>query len=278
MTAAPTVLDRICGEKRKQVAEQKNRRPIQELLGRAKDQAPPRGFAAAMTASIDKGGVGLIAEIKKASPTAGVIRANFEPGQLARAYQRGGAACLSVLTDQRFFQGSDADLGAARSNCDLPVLRKDFMVDPYQIVEARALGADCVLLIVGALTDAELSQMEDIALGYQMDVILEVHDEAELQRALMLKSPLIGINNRNLKTMQTDIATTERLAPMVPANRVAISESGIDSPGDIRRMIEAGVRRFLIGEALMKRPDVEVAVRVLLAGVAAATKTSPAGA
>ncbi|SEH33738.1 indole-3-glycerol phosphate synthase TrpC [Magnetospirillum fulvum] len=269
MSETPTVLDRICGEKRKQVAELKGRRTIQELLKRAEDQAPPRGFALSMQHQIDKIGYGIIAEIKKASPSAGVIRPNFQPAQLARAYQRGGAACLSVLTDQRFFQGSDADLGAARSACDLPVLRKDFMVDPYQIVEARALGADCVLLIVAALTDSELEQMEGIALGYGMDVILEVHDEAELARALKLKSPLIGINNRDLKIMKTDLATSERLVPLLPEGKIAISESGLEGPGDLKRMAALGVRRFLIGEALMRRTDVEQALKVMLAGAGA---------
>ncbi len=266
MSGTATILDRICAEKRRQVTEQKGRRPIKELLDRAKDQAPPRGFARSLDAHIAKVGWGLITEIKKASPSAGVIRPNFEPAQLARAYQRGGAACLSVLTDQKFFQGSEADLGAARSSCDLPVLRKDFMVDPYQVVEARALGADCILLIVAALTDAELSQMEDIALGYNMDVLIEVHDEAELERALKLKSPLIGINNRDLRIMKTDLATTERLAPKVPEGRVVISESGLEGPGDLKRMAQIGVKRFLIGEALMRRADVEQATRVLLAG------------
>lgn len=272
--STPTILDRICAEKRKMVNEQKGRRAIQELLKRAQDQAPPRGFAASMARSVEKTGIGLIAEIKKASPSAGVIRPDFNPGFLAKAYQRGGAACLSVLTDQKFFQGSEADLGAARSAVDLPVLRKDFIVDPYQVVESRALGADCVLLIVAALTDAELSQMEDIALGYGMDVILEVHDEAEMERALKLKSPLIGINNRNLKIMKTDLATTERLAPMVPEGRVIISESGIEGPGDIRRMSAAGAHRFLVGESLMRRADVEMATRVLLAGVNAPAKSA----
>ena len=175
---------------------------------------------------------------------------------------------MSVLTDQKFFQGSDADLGAARSACDLPVIRKDFMVDPYQVVESRALGADCILLIVASLTDAELTQMEDIALGYGMDVLIEVHDEAELERALKLKSPLIGINNRNLKIMKTDLATTERLAPLVPKDRVIVSESGLEGPGDLKRMAQCGVKRFLIGEALMRRADVEQALKVLLAGAA----------
>jgi indole-3-glycerol phosphate synthase len=266
MNATPTILDRICAEKRKQVAEQKNRRPIQELLKRAQDQAPPRGFAASLDRRIKEIGWGIIAEIKKASPSAGVIRADFKPDFLARGYQRGGAACLSVLTDQKFFQGSDADLGAARAACELPVIRKDFMVDPYQVVEARALGADCILLIVGALTDAELTQLEDIALGYGMDVLIEVHDEAEMERALKLKSPLIGINNRDLRIMKTDLATTERLAPLVPEGRVVVSESGLDGPGDLKRMAACGVRRFLIGEALMRRPDVEQALKILLAG------------
>ena len=268
MNGTPTILDRICVEKRKQVAEQKGRRNIKELLDRAKDQAPPRGFAKSLDTLIDKLGWGIIAEIKKASPSAGVIRADFKPELLARGYQRGGAACLSVLTDQKFFQGSDADLGAARSACDLPVLRKDFMVDPYQVVEARALGADCILLIVAALSDAELPQMEDIALGYGMDVLIEVHDEAELERALKLKSPLIGINNRDLKIMKTDLATTERLAPLVPKDRVIVSESGLEGPGDLKRMAQIGVKRFLIGEALMRRADVEQALKVLLAGAA----------
>jgi len=265
-----TVLDRILAEKRKQVAEQKARRTIQELLRRAKDQAPPRDFVAAIEAAIAKAGIALIAEIKKASPSAGVIRPNFEPAQLARAYQRGGATCLSVLTDQRFFQGSDADLGSARSACDLPVLRKDFMVDPYQIVEARALGADCVLLIAAGLTDAEMSQMEDIAIGYQMAVIVEVHDEAEMERALKLKTRLIGINNRDLKVMKTDLATTERLIPLVPEGRIVISESGIGSPVDVKRLADAGARTFLVGETLMRRADVETATKVLLTGFAAA--------
>lgn len=263
---AATILDRICDEKRRQVAENKSRRPIQELLKRAQDQAPPRGFAAALTHKVETTGLGLIAEIKKASPSAGLIRPDFKPSQLARAYAHGGAACLSVLTDQKFFQGSDADLGEARSACDLPVIRKDFMVDPYQVVEARALGADCILLIVGALDDVELSNMESIALGYGMDVLIEVHDEWEMERALKLKSPLIGINNRDLKIMKTDLGTTERLAPMVPADRHIVCESGIESPVDIKRMVAAGAKRFLIGESLMKRPDVEMATRILLVG------------
>ncbi|MBC7906162.1 MAG: indole-3-glycerol phosphate synthase TrpC [Rhodospirillaceae bacterium] len=266
---AGTILDRICDEKRRQIAEHKSQRPIQELLKRAQDQAPPRGFAASLTRKVEATGLGLITEIKKASPSAGIIRPDFKPAQLARAYARGGSACLSVLTDQKFFQGSDADFGEARSACELPVIRKDFMVDPYQIIESRALGADCILLIVGALTDDEMSNMESIALDYGMDVLIEVHDEAELERGLKLKSPLIGINNRDLKIMKTDLGTTERLAPMIPADRQIVCESGIDSPGDIKRMVAAGVRRFLIGESLMKRPDVEMATKILLVGAGA---------
>ncbi|MCA1907736.1 MAG: indole-3-glycerol phosphate synthase TrpC [Magnetospirillum sp.] len=260
-----TILDRICDDKRAEIAKQKTQRPIQELLKRAKDQAPPRGFAAALDKKVAEIGVGLIAEIKKASPSAGVIRPTFEPGQLARAYARAGAACLSVLTN-RFFQGTDAHLGEARSAVDLPVIRKDFMVDPYQVVESRALGADCILLIVAALTDDEMATMENIAMDYGMDVLVEVHNEAELERGLKLKSKLIGVNNRDLKVMKTDLGTTERLAPLIPADRQLVCESGIHSPVDVKRMIQAGAKRFLIGESLMKRDDVEMATRVLLAG------------
>lgn len=261
-----TILDRICAEKRKFVNEQKVRRPISELLKRAKDQAPPRGFLAFLEKAVETSGFALIAEIKKASPSAGVIRADFDPEKLARAYKRGGAACLSVLTDKHFFQASEGDLGAARSACDLPVLRKDFMVDSYQVVEARALGADCILLIVAALTDDELNQFEGLALEYGMDVLIEVHNEAELERALKLKSRLIGVNNRDLKIMKTDLGTTERLAPLVPKDHMLISESGIESPVDIKRLQEAGAHGFLIGESLLKRNDVEQAVKVLFAG------------
>ena len=261
-----TILDRICAEKRKLVTEQKVRRPISELLKRAKDQAPARGFRTFLEKSIQTSGFALIAEIKKASPSAGVIRADFDPEKLARAYKRGGAACLSVLTDKHFFQASEGDLGAARSACDLPVLRKDFMVDTYQVVEARALGADCILLIVAALTDDELHQFEALAIEYGMDVLVEVHDETELERALKLKSRLIGVNNRDLRIMKTDLATTERLAPLIPKDHLLISESGIESPADIKRLQEAGAHGFLIGESLLKRNDVEQAVKVLFAG------------
>ncbi len=268
MNATPTILDRICAEKRKQVAEQKGRRAISEVLARAKDQAPPRGFKKALEAGIAQRGLGLICEIKKASPSAGLLRPVFDPDKLAKGYQRGGASCLSVLTDHQFFQGSESDLGAARSACDLPVLRKDFMVDSYQVVEARALGADCILLIAGALTDDEMAQFEDIAMGYGMDVLVEVHDEAEMERALKLKTRLLGVNNRDLRIMKTDLATTERLAKMVPEDYLLVSESGINGPPDLQRLHKARARAFLIGESLLRRKDVEEATRVLLAGAA----------
>ena len=262
-----TILGRICAKKREQVAEQKNSRPISELLKRAKDQAPPRGFVDFMKKSFEKNGFALIAEIKKASPSAGVLRPVYDPDKLAKAYKRGGAACLSVLTDKQFFQASEGDLGQARAACDLPVLRKDFMVDTYQVVEARALGADCILLIVAALKDEELQQFESIAMDYGMDVLVEVHNEAELERALKLKSRLIGINNRDLKTMKTDLSATERLAPMIPKDYFIVSESGIESPAEIKTLLGAGAQGFLIGESLLRKSDVEQAVKILFAGV-----------
>ncbi len=259
-----TVLDRICGETRKHVADQKRRLPLHELISRLKGLPAARGFAAVLEAKVKASGVAVIAEIKKASPTAGVIRSDFNPGRLARAYGRGGAACLSVLTDHRFFQGSEADLGAARTECPLPILRKDFMIDPYQILESRAVGADCVLLIVAALTDEELQNMERLATENGLDVLVEVHSEAELERALKLKTPLIGINNRNLGTLQVDLATTERLAPLVPKDRQVVCESGIHTGDEMRRMMAVGVQRFLVGESLMRQQDVETALRKLL--------------
>ena len=262
-----TILDRICAKKREQIAEQKSSRPISELLKRAKDQAPPRGFKTGLEAAFAKTGFSLIAELKKASPSAGVLRPVYDPDKLARAYKRGGAACLSVLTDKQFFQASEGDLGQARAAVDLPVLRKDFMVDSYQVVEARALGADCILLIVAALSDEDLQQFEQMAIDYGMDVLLEVHDEAELERAMKLKSRLIGINNRDLKTMKTDLANTERVAPQIPKDYFIVSESGIESPAEIKRLLAAGAQGFLVGESLLKRNDVEQAVKILFAGV-----------
>ena len=259
------ILAKICDDKRAHVARRKQVRPLRELETRAKAATPPRGFAAALRAA-SRTGYGLIAEIKKASPSKGLIRADFDPPTLARAYAGGGATCLSVLTDEPYFQGSDDYLVAARSSCALPALRKDFMVDPYQITEARALGADCVLLIMAALDDGLAAEMEAAAFALCMDVLIEVHDAEELDRALRLKSPLLGVNNRNLKTMMTDLATTERLAGLAPPDRLLISESGLNSPDDLARMAAIGARCFLIGESLMRQDDVAAATRLLLAG------------
>lgn len=259
------VLTRICDTTRAEVARRAATRPLAEVEAAARTADAPRGFANALTRHVSDGRYGLICEIKKASPSAGLIRADFDAAELARAYAAGGASCLSVLTDGPFFQGHDDYLVAARAACALPVLRKDFMVDPYQIVEARALSADCILLIMAALSDAQAQEMEDLALSLGMDVLIEVHDAEELERALThLRSPLIGVNNRNLKTLKTDIATTELLAARVPADRVLVSESGLYARADLDRMAAAGAQRFLIGESLMRQPDVTAAVQALL--------------
>ena len=259
------VLERICDDKRAQIAARKTARPLSELEDAARAAGPMRGFAARLADTVAAGGYGLIAEIKKASPSRGLIRADFDPPALARAYRDGGATCLSVLTDTPYFQGRDDDIAAARGAVDLPVLRKDFMLDPYQIVESRAIGADCVLLIMAALDDALASDLEAAARAHGLDVLVEVHDEAELDRALALASPLIGVNNRDLKTLKTDLAVTERLAPRVPADRLLVCESGLDRPADLARMAAAGAACFLVGTALMEQPDVAAATRGLLA-------------
>lgn len=257
-------LDRICEQKRDHIAERKSHQPISQLVAAADKASPPRGFAQALEEA-SATGYGLIAEIKRASPSKGLIRSDFDPAVLARAYQAGGATCLSVLTDVPYFQGADEHLLAAHAAVDLPILRKDFMLDPYQIVEARALGADCILLIMAALDDGMAHELEGIARSYGMDVLVEVHDEAELDRALGLQSRLIGVNNRNLKTLKTDTATTWRLAGRVPDDRLLVCESGLNSRADLAEMAAAGARCFLIGEALMRQPDVERAVADMLA-------------
>ena len=260
-------LAEICAVKREEVALRVARRPLREVEA-ALPAESPRGFASALARALEPGwaggGTGLIAEIKRASPSKGLIRADFDPATLARAYARGGATCLSVLTDEPHFQGADAHLVAAREAVGLPVLRKDFTLDPYQVAEARALGADAVLLILAALSDAQAAELEAAALALGMDVLLEVHDERELDRALALRSPLLGINNRDLATFTVDLATTERLAPRVPPGRIAISESGVAVAADLDRLGAVGVRCFLVGESLMRQPDVAAATAALL--------------
>ena len=257
------VLERICADKRRHVAERRAARPIASVITAAKSASPTRGFAARLAAASESG-YGLIAEIKKASPSKGLIRADFDPPALARAYAAGGATCLSVLTDTPYFQGEDAYLTAARSAVSLPALRKDFMLDPYQVIEARALGADCILIILAAVSDPQACELAAAADEYGMDVLLEVHDEAEMERAHGVESRLIGINNRNLKTLSVDLATTERLAPLAPKGRLLVGESGLGGPMDLARLAKAGARCFLVGESLMRQDDVSAAVRALL--------------
>ena len=261
-------LTKIVDDKRKHVATRKEVCSQAECETRAKSAEPPRGFAKALKASIASGRYGLIAEIKKASPSKGLIRPDFDPPSLAMAYERGGATCLSVLTDEPYFQGKDEFLGQARSACKLPALRKDFMIDPYQIAEARALGADCILLIMACLDDQLAAELARLSHLYGMDVLVEVHDGDELERALSIDSDLIGVNNRNLKTLAVDLATTEALAPKVPKDRVLVAESGLGSPADLARMAKVGASAFLIGESFMRKPDVEAAVREILAKAA----------
>ena len=258
------VLAEICAKKRAHVAERKATLPEARLRERLAEAPPVRQFASALQHKIQDAHYGLIAEIKKASPSKGLIRADFDPPSLAQAYESGGAACLSVLTDEPYFQGADEYLVAARGAVSLPVLRKDFIVDPYQVLESRVLGADCILLIMAALSDGEARELTDAATEFGLDALVEVHDRAELDRALRLGAKLIGINNRNLRTLKVDLKTAEQLAPLVSNDRVTIGESGLAEPADLDRLAAVGVRCFLVGESLMRAADVAAATRRLL--------------
>lgn len=258
------VLAKIVAYKREEVAARKALRSISSLEAEARAQTPTRGFARSLVQNRTR--PALIAEIKKASPSKGLIRADFDPAALARAYAAGGASCISVLTDEPSFQGSEACLIAARTAVTLPVLRKDFMIDPWQIAESRAIGTDAILIIMAAVDDALARDLLSEAKRFGVDALVETHDEAELERALRLDAMLLGVNNRSLSTFVTDLAVTERLAPRVPSERLLVSESGINTRADIERLQRAGARAFLVGESLVRQPDVEAATRALLSG------------
>jgi indole-3-glycerol phosphate synthase len=259
------ILKKIEAYKRGEIAAAKRAKPLSALEAEAKAASPPRGFLRAIERKLAGGDYALIAEIKKASPSKGLIRADFDPPALAKAYEAGGACCLSVLTDGPSFQGRPEFLAQARAATKLPCLRKDFIYDPYQVVEARALGADCILIIMAAVDDTAAIEIEDAAFANKMDVLIEVHQEDELVRAMRLKSRLIGINNRDLRTFETRLEVSERLAAKIPPNRVAVAESGLNTPADLARLARVGIRTFLIGESLMRQPDVAAATRAILA-------------
>ena len=266
-TTSANTLSEICDKKRAHIAAQKRIAPEAVLYERALGVTPPRGFHTALKKRIASGNVGLIAEVKKASPSKGIIRDDFNPVTIAQAYENGGATCLSVLTDEPYFQGADGYLMAARAAVKLPVLRKDFMLDVYQVLEARSLGADCILLIMAALGNEQAKELERVAQQLSMDVLVEVHDAAEMERALThLTSPLIGINNRNLKTLAVDLATSETLRAMIPEGYTAVCESGIQSPSDIARMRAAHIDCFLVGESLMREENIMHATQQLIGG------------